>query len=277
MAFEHVVAGQRWHPKDIELNAMLDAGRQHAASQGVTPPGQLQSGRVYGPLVVRVKNATGAAVERYRAYSLGDAVYELSATRSIPEIAFELIAYSSERTVAVTQVPIVSGGMGYAVVNGMTLLELISSGDANAWSAQPLSSGLAKAGTGTIRLTQQQPTGGGVVLAVLGVSSGSALIAFPPGGGIPAAVWDGTTLTLGSAVCNKAQRSGNNVTVLADEITVYNTTTAAVGTNGPVQCKLSGDGLWLVDVEICSPGTPEPIPAPPDLPVDQDLDLAIEV
>lgn len=277
MAFEHVAAGQRWQPKDIELNAMLDAGRQYAASQGVTPPGHLQGGRVYGPLVVRVRNSTGADVERYRSYSLGDAVYELSTARSVPEIAFELIQFTAERAVAVTQVPMVAGGMGYAVVDGTSLLELSSTGDPAAWSAQPLASGLAQAGTGPIRLTQRQPTGGGVVLAVLGASSGNALIAFPPGGGIPAAVWDGTTLTLGSAVCNKSQRSGSTVTISADEITVYNTTTAAVGINGPVQCKLSGDGIWLVDVEICSPATPEPIPAAPDLPVDQDLNLAIEV
>jgi hypothetical protein len=253
--FNRVKPGQRWQPKADEVNAMLAAGAALRSVPGLsaltdTPPGNA---------VIRVKNITGDTIQRYRAFGLGESlVADLEDSSRVPEVVLELVEWESG-PVAVIQQPLADDEIGFALVSGVTLLEVSDEGSETDRQATPGTDGVCDPGSGPITLLMPRPADGGFVLAALGVGgSGGGRVVFPPSGGIPAATLNvgKTIVTMGTAECFLASVGTSGATKTytkgSDVLRVYNTVRRVVGANGaPLQIKLDTSGLWVIDVEDC--------------------------
>lgn len=136
MAFEHLQSGDRIQPTAFEWNAMLDAAKAFAGSQGVSPPGQFQTPP---PNWIKVKNITGRPLRRYTGYRVGPCLWELTGSgntiaagdkggTTLGENVFELTdnASPNNRPVAVIQQPLDEGAIGWAAVSGVTLVKVLA-------------------------------------------------------------------------------------------------------------------------------------------------------
>jgi hypothetical protein len=269
MTFEHVRSGQRWRPNEFELNAIIDAGREYAGAQGVTPPGS-RAGIPIQPVVVRVRNSTGGAAARYRAFAIEDSMWELSPNSNLVECVFNLEIWSSGKSVAVIQQPLADGAIGLAVISGPTLIECANSGSTSALLAEPNSSGLAVPGSGPITLTQPRPSAGGVVLSILGAGGSDAALFKTPDAGIPAATGNGP-YTFFAALCAKVGVDG---AVSTDTDQVYNSVGGAIPGGRLIQAKRI-DGKWFVDVVDCNLDDDDDATVPPGPDPEPPIDINI--
>jgi hypothetical protein len=101
-----------------------------------------------------------------------------------------------------------------------------------------------------------RPEEGGFVLAALGAGGGGGdrvKVVFPPEGSIPAATMNGanTELTPGTANCFEAKWEDGKWEKQTDTISVQNTVTRAICTDGVLQIKKTDAGPWVIDVEDC--------------------------
>lgn len=166
--FNQVKPGQRWQPKADELNAMIAAG---AAMRGIPGLSQVTE-RPPGSTLIRVKNITGDAVQRYRAFGLGESlVAELEDSNRVADVVLELVEWESG-PIAVIQTPLVDDEIGFAVVSGPTLLEVSDEGSDIDRQATPGTDGVCDPGSGPITLLMPRPEEGGFVLALVGVGTG---------------------------------------------------------------------------------------------------------
>jgi hypothetical protein len=249
--FNRVKPGQRWQPKADELNAMLAAG---AAMRGVPSFSQVTE-RPAGNTLIRVKNITGEAVQRYRAFGLGESlVAELEDSNRVPDVVLELVEWESG-PIAVIQQPLVDDEIGWAIVSGPTLLEVSDEGTDTDRQATPGTDGVCDPGSGPITLLMPRPEEGGFVLAALGAGGGGGATArvFFPTEAIPAAVLSGANLTPASRFCYFGNWDGTKWIkgTGGDGAYVFNTVTREIGASGlPIQAKLI-DGIWVADVEDC--------------------------
>jgi hypothetical protein len=163
--FNRVKPGQRWQPKADEVNAMLAAGAALRSVPGLsaltdTPPGNA---------VIRVKNITGDTIQRYRAFGLGESlVADLEDSSRVPEVVLELVEWESG-PVAVIQQPLADDEIGFALVSGVTLLEVSDEGTETDRQATPGTDGVCDPGSGPITILMPRPEDGGFVLAAMGV------------------------------------------------------------------------------------------------------------
>lgn len=177
-------------------NAIAQSANRNRIGQR---PGQLPGSMDYPPVYVR--NTTGSAINSpYRAFSLGEPAWSIG-TNQLAQCCFALEAYDVAKPIAVIQQPLAVNEVGLAVVVGPTLVAVTGAGSTSDRKGSPDSSGQIVPGSGDkVTFAGARPSGGGIVLALLGAGSGSTLRMFlTPSGGIPAA--SGTTP--GSATCTE--------------------------------------------------------------------------
>ncbi len=169
--FEHVKSGDEFKVQAFEWNAMLDAGRAARRGQvGTKAEGLELLALAAGNGTIRVKNNSGGDRNRYAAVSLGAARWVVTRNNSLPQLVFEVTAADPWKPIAILQQPLKSGALGAAVIFGPSLVEVASGGTStHRWALADATSHTLKAATGgQVRLLDAPPSGGGVILAMVG-------------------------------------------------------------------------------------------------------------
>lgn len=169
--FEHRKPGEQFEVKAFEFNAMLDAGRAARAGQvGIKAEGLELLALSAGQGVVRVKNNTGADRNRYACVSLGPARWTLDRNNKLAGLVFEVTAADPWKPIAILQQPLKDGAIGAAVIYGPSLVDVAAGGTStHRWALADAASHTLKAATGgQVRLLDAPPSGGGVILAMVG-------------------------------------------------------------------------------------------------------------
>lgn len=178
--FNHISPGSIWQPSAVEINAMKDAARafQAAAVPSAVKPAQL--GLPTNPICVRVKNNTGADVDRYTVHSLGEPRWTIDNSGFTPaDCIWALQDYDATKPPAVAIEPIKSNEVGLVAVSGPVLAKITGDGTADDRVAAPNASGVLVPGSGSVAIAHSRPSGGGYVLVILG-GGGSAAGAVRP-------------------------------------------------------------------------------------------------
>ena len=171
--FEHVQAGQEFKaPSAFEWNAMLDAGR--AALAGGTGISSSPAGAVSPQAcIVRIKNVSGQARQRYECLTLGAPRWQLAAKHNLAGIVLGGETADPEGPPAVLLEPLADDRIGYAVCLGPTVLRMNSfSGSAKLFAAPNANGRFDSADSGPIRLISA--TSGQYGFGVLGSASSAA-------------------------------------------------------------------------------------------------------
>lgn len=171
MAFEHVKPGDDFQVKAFEWNAILDAGAARRRHQvGTKAEGLELLALAQGNGLVRVINNTGADRNRYACVSLGAARWVLDRNQRVEGIVFNTAAADPWKPIAILQQPLKAGDIGAAIIFGPSLVDVASGGTSSfRWAIADASSHTLKATTGgQVRLLDAPPSGGGVVLAMVG-------------------------------------------------------------------------------------------------------------
>lgn len=252
-------------------NALADAVNAKRIGQSSTNHGTYSG---WPPVIVA--NKTGSAINApYRAFSIGEPVWTIG-NNKLPDCCFELVAYDVTKPIAIIQQPLAVDEPGLAVVVGPTLVEVSGAGSTSDRKGSPNSSGIIVPGSGDkVQFANERPSGGGIVLALLGTGGSSAVTyAFPPSTGIPAATYNATTkmLTPGTAMCKLAIQDSTGVYKEGTEsVLVENQIGTAVAQTGrPITIAMNKFGRWEIIVEDClvssnpntNPDNPTPVPSP---------------
>jgi hypothetical protein len=187
---------------------------------------------------VMVSNKTGSAINApYRAFSIGEPIWTIGDNK-LPDCCFRLEAYDVNKPIAIIQQPLAVDEPGLAVVVGPTLVEVTGAGSTSDRKGSPNSSGIIVPGTGDkVQFSNQRPTGGGRVLALLGVGGSSPVRIFmTPSGGIAAG---------GSATCT--EYAEDLTTSIGTTATVWNHRSSVVAGSVLVLVMSGATKLWVVE------------------------------
>ncbi|MFO0943038.1 MAG: hypothetical protein U0930_20055 [Pirellulales bacterium] len=190
--------------------------------------------------VVSVKNSTGADItEKYRCFALGDARFSpLTKKYRLPDVVFDLVAYSAGKPLAVVLEPMAADKLGYAVIYGPTLIEVTGAGSTSDRTGSPNSTGQIVPGSGdAMQFLQARPTGGGVVLGLIGGAGASLKVRIfrTPSGGIAAN---------SSATCDELNEAR---TAVIGSAVIYTQKNSIVPGGVDILAMSSGTRLWMVE------------------------------
>lgn len=223
-------------------NAIAQSANRNRIGQR---PGQLPGSMDYPP--VYVSNQTGTAINSpYRAFSLGEPVWSIG-SNSLAQCCFRLETYDAAKPIAVIQQPLTVNEVGLAVVVGPTLIAVTGGGSTSDRKGSPDSTGQIVPGSGDkVTFAGARPSGGGMVLALLGAASALVRIFRTPSGGIAAN---------SSAACDELDET--RTSTIATGVTVYNHRSSVVPGSVDVLCMSSGTRVWVIEGN-CPTTIPEP-------------------
>ncbi len=221
-------------------NAITETVLAHRFSNlaGPTPTPALLS-----PLIVEVRNTTGADRSRFDVVGLSAAI--ISAGDNLETFhrqgaldAVEPVWPDHYSLYAVLQQPIRDGAIGQAMISGVTSCQ-VNFADSNAAAGHDYAtladgtySSLDSAPCGVARiLARESGTGAQWCKILLGAPSPAGGLARTPSGGLPLCTGSNFPYTPGSASCDVATWSGGNLVDDEWNMTIYNAMGGAVAGN----------------------------------------------